>query len=99
MTEILSGGFIMDIAEVLPLTDAEKQQVLEQRLAEMKQKLPVIIFRNWRGWRDTIPISPRTVANDDCLGIGPKEKLYMGRVAGYPRDSFMEYLRAKSRIA
>lgn len=68
-------------------------------LAELEKALPPIVFRNWPRWKDIIPISPRTVANDDSRGIGPKEKIYLGRVAGYPKASFMAYLRTKTRIS
>ena len=76
----------------------EKKDI-ETALAEIEKELPPVVFRNWYRWRDVLSMSPRSVANDDSLGLGPKEKIYMGRVAGYPRSSFMAYLRAKSRIA
>jgi hypothetical protein len=72
---------------------------IEMLLADIEKILPPIVFRNWPKWRDVLPVSPRTVANDDSLGVGPKEKIYIGRNAGYPRSSLMEYLRAKSRVA
>ena len=72
---------------------------IEDYLSDIEKVLPPIVFRNWPGWRDVLPMSPRSVANDDCLGIGPVKKIYMGRNAGYPRSSLMDYLRAKSKIA
>lgn len=72
---------------------------IEFYLAEIEKKLPPIVFRNWHQWKDVLPMSPRSVANDDCTGQGPTERIYMGRNAGYPRSSFMEYLRKKSRVA
>ncbi len=77
----------------------EKFNNIEDYLADIEKVLPPIVFRNWKGWKHVLPMSPRTVANDDCLGVGPKEKIYMGRVAGYPKAALMEYLRAKSRVA
>lgn len=72
---------------------------IETLLADIERVLPPIVFRNWPKWKDVLPMSPRSVANDDCLGVGPAEKIYMGRNAGYPRSSLMAYLRAKSRVA
>ncbi len=77
----------------------EEKRNIETFLADIEKVLPPIVFRNWPRWRDILPMSPRSVANDDCLGIGPAEKIYMGRNAGYPRSALMTYLRAKSRIA
>ena len=78
--------------------EKEKRDI-ETLLADIERVLPPIVFRNWTKWKDVLPMSPRSVANDDVLKIGPKEKIYMGRNAGYPRSSLMEYLRAKSRVA
>lgn len=77
----------------------KEDRSIEVLLADIEKVLPPIVFRNWYKWKDVLPMSPRSVANDDCLGIGPKERIYMGRNAGYTRSSLMEYLRAKSRIA
>ncbi|HQO64732.1 MAG TPA: hypothetical protein PK528_14070 [Syntrophorhabdus sp.] len=76
----------------------EEKRDIESFLAEIEKVLPPIVFRNWSKWRDVLPMSPRSVANDDCLGIGPKEKVYLGRVAGYPRSSLMAYLKTKTRM-
>jgi hypothetical protein len=67
----------------------------EQVLAAIAAELPPIVFRNWRKWRDVLPMSPRTVANEDSLGEGPTEKVFVGRNAGYPRAAFVEYLRKR----
>lgn len=77
----------------------EKKRNVETLLADIERVLPPIVFRNWPKWRDVLPMSPRSVANYDCLGVGPSERIYMGRNAGYPRSSLMAYLRAKSRVA
>jgi hypothetical protein len=73
------------------MVDAEKV------LLEIARELPPVVFRNWHRWREVLPMVPRTVANDDSLGKGPDQKVYMGNVAGYPRDSFLKYLRSKLR--
>ena len=66
--------------------------------SELEKVLPPIIFRNWRGWRDVLPIAPRTCANEDSLGRGPKEKIMCGRVVGYPRTAFIQWLRERSKV-
>ncbi|MBA4419271.1 MAG: hypothetical protein C0392_15405 [Syntrophus sp. (in: bacteria)] len=60
--------------------------------------MPLIVFRNWRGWRDALPIAPRTVANCDSLGTGPKKKIMVGRVVGYPRAALIEWLQERSKV-
>ena len=78
---------------------SEENRNIETLLADIEKVLPPIIFRNWPRWRDVLPMSPRSVANDDCLGVGPAERIYVGRNAGYPRAALMAYLRKKSRLA
>lgn len=77
----------------------EEKRNIEVFLADIERILPPILFRNWPKWKDVLPMSPRSVANDDCLGVGPTERVYCGRNAGYSRASFMDYLRKKSRLA
>lgn len=67
----------------------------EQILAAIAEELPPVVFRNWRKWRDVLPMAPRTVANDSSIGKGPAEIVYMGRNAGYPKQAFLEYLRKR----
>jgi len=75
--------------------DREKKKV---DFSELEKILPPIVFRNWKRWRDALPIAPRTCANEDSLGRGPKEKIMCGRVVGYPRAAFIEWLRERSRV-
>ncbi len=70
----------------------------EQILAAIAAELPPVVFRNWYKWRDVLPMAPRTVANEDSIGIGPREFIYVGRVKGYPRESFLAYLRERIRF-
>ena len=79
--------------------NTEEKKDIEAYLADIEKVLPPVVFRNWPKWRDILPMSPRSVANDDCLKCGPAERIYMGRNAGYPRAALMAYLRAKSRVA
>lgn len=65
---------------------------------ELEEVLPPIVFRNWRHWRDILPVAPRTVANEDSLGTGPREKIMVGRVVGYPRAALIDWLRDKSKV-
>jgi hypothetical protein len=65
---------------------------------ELEKALPPIVFRNWSRWRDILPIAPRSVANEDSLGTGPREKIMVGRVVGYPRTALIEWLRQRSKV-
>ena len=71
----------------------------EKFLAAIAAELPPVVFRNWPRWKDILPMSPRSVANDDCKGLGPADKIYVGRNAGYPRAAFLEYLKKRIRIS
>lgn len=79
-------------------TDEEAQARREQILAAIEAELPPVVFRNWHKWKDILPMAPRTVANEDSLGVGPKEFVYIGRVKGYLKASFLDYLRQRMRF-
>ena len=80
------------------LKESKEKFEREALLADIARELPPIVFRNWKRWRDIIPMAPRTVANEDSLGKGPKEFVYVGRVKGYPKEAFIDYLRARMRF-
>jgi hypothetical protein len=76
-----------------------EQKKCEEILSAIAEELPPVVFRNWNRWRDVLPMSPRSVANDDCLGKGPAERVYVGRNAGYPRAAFLDYLKKRTRLS
>jgi hypothetical protein len=77
----------------------EQNEKREQILTAIAAELPPVVFRNWHKWRDVLPMAPRTVANDDSIGKGPKEKVFIGRNAGYPKQAFLEYLKKRIHFA
>ena len=83
----------------MELNEQEKEK-REQILAAIAAELPPVVFKNWKRWRDVLPVTPGTVANDDCLipSRGPKEFVYVGRVKGYPKAAMIDYLRGKIRF-
>lgn len=41
-------------------------------------------------------ITPKSLANADCLGQGPAERLEICGRIGYPVDAFVEWLRSRT---
>lgn len=64
----------------------------------LENEMPDPVWRNWPRWKEYLPISPRTMANLDALGSGPREKIMCGRVVGYPRAALIEWLRARTKV-
>jgi hypothetical protein len=63
-------------------------------IMEIKNELPPVIFRD--AVNTIIPgLSPRTLANEDCKGFGPKNRFRIGRKIAYFRTDFLEYLESK----
>jgi hypothetical protein len=67
-------------------------------LSVLRELLPPFVPRNWKRWNDLIPISSRTIANEDSKGTGIKNRILVGNVCCYERDSLIEYLERKSRV-
>lgn len=76
----------------------EKHEEIKKILAELLEALPPVVFRNWRKWKDVLPISPRTIANEDSRGTGPRHKIRVGHVTGYPREALVEWLQERTRV-
>ncbi len=75
---------------------SEKNKTFD--FVELEKSLPPVVFRTYPHWREKIPFSPRTVANADAQGKGPKERIVCGRVIGYPRQALIEWLKERTRV-
>ena len=71
---------------------------VEVDLNGLERELPPIVFRNFPRWRDFLPIAPRTMANMDSRGEGPKERVLCGKVVGYPRAALISWLRERISV-
>ena len=58
--------------------------------------LPPIVFRNHPRFKEWTGYSNKTVANFDCRGTGPDQRLVVGRVTGYPKDSLIRWLEGQT---
>lgn len=65
--------------------------------AALERELPPIVFRNWENWKKYLPISPRYMANLDSLGQGPDEKVMVGGITGYTRESIIRFLQDRAK--
>lgn len=74
---------------------AKKQQQIEM-IEKMGATWPSeIIARKQIGTFTGGMMSPRTLANLDCLGVGPAGVVKIGNTVGYSKRSLLEWLIAK----
>lgn len=66
-----------------------------QILSYLMPNLPEIVQRKEIGRLTGGVINPRTMANLDCLGLGPKGRFIVARKICYPRESFLTWLEAR----
>jgi hypothetical protein len=59
-------------------------------------ELPAVLFRNHPKFKELTGISPRTMSNLDCLGLGPSEKIQIGRTVGYRRPIMLEWMERRA---
>ena len=71
---------------------------LEANLSDLLDALPPILFRNHPRFQELTGMSLRSLANMDCKGKGPSERVIVGRVVGYPRKALIEWLESRSRM-
>jgi hypothetical protein len=43
-------------------------------------------------------LNARTLANADCLGTGPKNRVRIGRKVAYPVQSLVDWMKAKQKV-
>ena len=68
---------------------------MDDVLRALEAELPPVIYRTHPKFKELVGISPRTMANADCRGEGPAERVRLGRVVGYPRESLLAWLRTR----
>lgn len=56
---------------------------------------PPLIARKAVKWFTGGGLSPKTLANDDKLGRGPRQRQLIGEQVYYPREAFVAYLENK----
>lgn len=60
--------------------------------------LPEILFRNNPAFRSLTGYSPRSLANLDSKGLGPKRRVRVGKVTGYPKLEMTEWLVRRTKV-
>ncbi|MCX5817120.1 MAG: hypothetical protein NTX75_12935 [Proteobacteria bacterium] len=59
-------------------------------------ELPAILFRNHPKFKELVGISARTMSNLDSLGLGPSEKIQVGRTVGYRRQVLLDWMQERA---
>ena len=77
----------------------QKGLAVNTALENLGSALPPILYRNNPRFKELVGLSPRTMANLDCLGLGPAEKVCLGRLVGYPRQALLTWLGARMTVA
>lgn len=67
-------------------------------LSDFVPDFPPMIARKAVKWITGGGLTPKRLANDDNLGIGPKKRFKIGEQVYYPRDAFVAYLEKKGVV-
>jgi hypothetical protein len=67
-------------------------------IKELFPDLPTVVLRCKAGELTNGLVSPRTLANHDSAGTGPKERFMINGKVAYSRDSFLAWLSERSSI-
>ncbi|MBU1275401.1 MAG: hypothetical protein KJ720_08495 [Proteobacteria bacterium] len=59
---------------------------------ELASSLPPVLYRTNPRFRELTGLSPRTMANLDSLGQGPAQRVRLGKIVGYSRESLLSWL-------
>ncbi len=72
--------------------------MLENLSADLKSALPPVLFRTDPDFRRLVGLSPRSIANLDAKGKGPRQRVRIGGVVGYPRHALIEWMKSRTKI-
>ena len=67
-------------------------------LEDLIPQFPPLIARKAVKWFTGGGLSPKTLANDDKLGRGPRVRKVIGEQIYYPREEFIAYLERKGVV-
>ncbi|MGE4297917.1 MAG: hypothetical protein AB7E47_07800 [Desulfovibrionaceae bacterium] len=70
----------------------------ENFISEIRLALPPVFARDAVGRLTGGLISPRTLANLDSLGKGPRQRVRVGRKVAYSREAFISWLESRMEI-
>ena len=72
---------------------------LQQHFFELKRSWPSsLVARDQVGRFSGGVITPKYIANLDCRGCGPKERLRIGRKVAYPVDALCNWLSERAKV-
>ena len=66
-----------------------------QLMTNLAKELPPVLYRTNPRFRELTGLSPRTMANLDCLGQGPAQRVRLGKTVGYPRAALLAWLEER----
>lgn len=75
-----------------------KEYKKNNSLQDLIPHLPPLIARKAVKWFTGGGLSPKTLANDDKLGRGPRQRKVIGEQIYYPREAFVDYLERKGVV-
>lgn len=74
-------------------------QTIEDILREYEQLFPPVLQRNHPRFQEWMGVSPRTMANLDAKGKGPRERVQNGKFVGYPKAAAIDWKRKRIKEA
>jgi hypothetical protein len=69
--------------------------MLEKIIEQLKAEMPPLITRGHPKFKVWTGISGRRMANLDCLGKGPAQRVLLGREVAYPRESLLQWIAGR----
>lgn len=98
--EIKRADLSPDVINVVKRPQREKIQATDMGrrpdLSALRDILPPFVKRNDPTLNRIYP--GRTLANKDSLGIGPKNRIMIGRAVAYERSCLIAWLESQSRV-
>jgi hypothetical protein len=76
----------------------EEYKMRKPDMSNIIRDLPPYVFRTNPKLHDLIGFSPKSLANMDCKGIGPRGRISIGGKVAYPREELIAWLLERAYI-
>ncbi|CAM2057951.1 conserved hypothetical protein [Desulfovibrionales bacterium] len=69
--------------------------MLPKILNQLEQMMPPLVARSHPKFKEWTGVGGRRMANLDCLGLGPQERMLLGREVVYPRGALLIWISGR----
>lgn len=81
------------------MTVQKADEAVRRILGELEAQMDPMVLRTHPKFKVWTGVGGRRMANLDCLGLGPRERVLVGKQVAYPKAALLEWIAARLQAA